>query len=342
MRDVVAIGSTTLDLFFKTRFDVIRWPKTPLGKALVVPLGEKFGTEDVHITIGGNAANAAVTFARQGFSCALFTKIGNDIAGREVLRTLRREHVGATLVEVTPRRRTSQSILLLQKGERSIITYHGAIDEFTLRRVRLDALKAAWWYVSLPGDSYKAFNRLLSYATRHGIKVALNPSYKHLVGAGRQQLVKHLKKLALLVLNEGEAALLTGIPFRNEKKVFKVLDNMVPGIVAVTQGQKGSMVSDGHHIYHARIFKEHNLADRTGAGDAFGAGFVAGLVRTGEQCAKGICNPRSISYALRLASANAASVIERIGATEGTLTRKQFETSSRWRRFPVSVKKIKA
>ena len=76
MYDVVTIGSTTVDAFWETDFELVPYPKTPSGKALAIPFGEKFGTEDVSYTLGGNAANAAVTFAREGFSAALFTTIG--------------------------------------------------------------------------------------------------------------------------------------------------------------------------------------------------------------------------------------------------------------------------
>ena len=50
----------------------------------------------------------------------------------------------------------------------------------------------------------------------------------------------------------------------------------MPGIVAVTSGPDGATVSDGNYIYHAGTFRETKLVDRTGVGDAFGSGFVAG------------------------------------------------------------------
>lgn len=327
--DVIAIGSTTRDAFFETDFKVAKW-KTPSGKALIVPLGEKFGTERVRFTSGGNAANAAVTFARQGFRTGIFTKIGEDAAGEELRRIWKRERIDTAGVQ-TSAKPTSYSVLLLQGGERSIITYHGAIDEFNLREASLPKLKSKWWYVSLPGESYRAFEPLLAFAAKNNIKVALNPSYKHFAGAGRRSLLKHLKDITFLVVNEGEAASITGIPFSREKEVFRKLDELVPGIAAVTSGRRGVTVSDGSYIYKAGIFKNRNVIDRTGAGDAFGSGFVAGLLRKNEKCEKGRCVPENVEYAIRLASANAASAVERIGATEGILTRGEFDRSGRFR-----------
>jgi len=340
IRDVTAIGSTVRDAFFEVDIPLISWEKTPSGKAFVIPFGEKFNAEKAYFTLGGNAANASVTFARQGLLTSLYTKIGSDAAGNEVLKILRREKINTRLVGRSADLPTSYSVLLLKGGERSIITYHGAIDEFNLKDVNPKALRSKWWYVSLPGDSYKSLSGILSYARKNKIKVALNPSFHHLVGDGRKQLLKHLKDIKFLVVNEGEAAKLTGIPFKKEKEVFEKLDELVPGIVAVTSGRKGVTVSDGNYIYKAGIFKNEKVADRTGAGDSFGSGFVAGLIRKREKFKKGFPKPENVEYAIRLASANATSVVEQIGGTEGVITKSEFDSSARFKNLKITKSEI--
>ncbi len=49
--------------------------------------------------------------------------------------------------------------------------------------------------------------------------------------------------------------------------------------------------------------------------------------------------PEDICYAVRLATANATAGVEKVGATEGTLTKKDF-ASPRWKKLPISVRKI--
>ena len=342
IKDVIAIGSTTRDAFFEADLPMIDWADAPSGKAFAIPFGEKFGVKNAHFTIGGNAANASVTFARQGLRAGLFTKIGNDAAGEETLKFLRREGVDTRLVGKSKTLPTSQSVLILQKGDRSILTYHGAIGEFSLKNVNPKLLRSKWWYVSLPGDSHKALSGILDYARKRKIKVALNPSYRHLIGDGKKQLLKHLGDLSLLIVNEGEAAEITGIPFKREKEVFEKLDRLVPGIVAVTSGKDGVTVSDGTFIYKAGVFKEKGVVDRTGAGDAFGAGLVAGFLRKKEKFKGGKPKPENIEYAIKLASANATSVIEHVGATDGILKRRDFDASPRFKKFNVARKEIGA
>ena len=337
--DIVTIGSTTRDAFFKTEFKTVKYPKTPTGKAYLIPIGEKMGVKDVYFTLGGNAANAAVTFSRQGYKTAVFTRVGQDVAGEEVRRRLKKEGISTELVS-TSKLPTAYSVLLLQNGERTILSYHGAIDEFSLNNINWQKLKARWWYVSLPGESYKLLGKLLAAAKKMNVSVALNPSFKHLT-QGRHELIKSLKGVSFLVLNEGEAAALTGISFKKEAEVFKKIDGLMPGIVAVTSGSKGVTVSDGKFVYKAGIFKEKKVVDRTGAGDAFGSAFVAGLLRREEYCrVKGICNPNNIEYAIRLATANATATVEEFGATEGSLTKREFDSASRFKSLKILKKKI--
>ena len=57
--------------------------------------------------------------------------------------------------------------------------------------------------------------------------------------------------------------------------------------------------------------------------------------RKRENCEKGKCEPVNIEYAIRLGSANATSVIEKIGAKPGILTKAEFEKGERWRNLPI-------
>ena len=140
-------------------------------------------------------------------------------------------------------------------------------------------------------------------------------------------------------MNRQEASTLTKISYSREKELFKKFDELVEGIAVMTEGDKGVLVSDGFRIFKAGVFKNKEIIDRTGAGDAFGAGFVAGLIHSKENCQKGICGLKNIEYAIRLGSANATSVVESLGAQTGALTKKEFN-SSRFKHLKISIEKI--
>ncbi len=339
MFDVITIGSATRDAFFKVNFDTVRWPKTPSKKAYALPVGEKLEVKSTLFTIGGNSANVSVTFARQGWRTACVAKVGCDVSGEEIRRRLVREGVDARYMSCTTKAPTAYSVLLAQGGERTILGYHGASDLFSIDDVELPRLMARWWYVSLAGESHTMFPALVRYAKKNNISLAFNPSGHHLRHK-REEIIRLLKDMSFLVLNDEEAAILTGIPWKKEKEIFKKLDEWVPGILAVTSGRGGVTVSDGERVYKAGIFREKKLVDRTGAGDAFGAGFVAGLLKSEKLKMKNEkFSEKDICYAIRLASANATANVEEFGATEGTLTARGFK-DPRWKHLDIDVKKL--
>lgn len=340
MFDVTAIGSTTRDAFYDIDLENIRWPRAESGRAYVLPAGDKLEVKDIYFTIGGNSANSSVTFARQGFKTACAARVGADVSGEEIRRRLKKEKVDTSMISSHPTLPTAYSVLIREKGERTILSYHGASDSFSLNDLKWLKLKSRWWYLSLAGESDKMFKPLLRFARRHKIAVAFNPSGHH-IKHEKTEIIKSLPGISFLVLNEEEAALLTGISFKDERAVFKKLDKIAPGVLAVTDGRRGVTISDGRFVYKAGIFKEKKLVDRTGAGDAFGSGFVAGLMRRGVALGNiEKVKPSDIAYAVCLATANATSVVEKIGATEGILTKREFMNSPRWKNLKISVVKI--
>lgn len=340
MKDIIAIGSVTRDCFLDASgLDLEPFRKTPSGRAFRLPFGDKLEIRNMYTTIGGNAANAAVTFARQGFRTACVGEVGDDPNGWEIKRHLNAEKVSTDFLISTKRAGTAYSTLLLKNGERTILEYNGSSNLLDLKDNDLRSLKSGWWYVSLKGESMKTFGRLVAFARKNKIAVAFNPSGYHLRHDPRS-ILRHLRAISFLVLNEEEAALLTGIPFSREREVFKKLDALMPGILAVTNGSKGVTVSDGHSVYKAGTFKEKKLVDRTGAGDAFGSGFAASLLRSGVTL-KNIerVNGVQIEKAIRAAAANATSVVEHLGATEGALTRSGLN-GSRFKDLKMKIYKL--
>lgn len=337
--DVISIGSSTMDFFIETDFPSVPW-STPLGHAIAIPFGEKFSAKSSLMTAGGNAVNAAVTFRRQGLKTATVMKLGCDTPGEMVYSRIKDEGIKDKFVVWDDSSPTSRSVIILQKGERSIVTHQGSGAYLSAKDIDLRRLKAKWWYVSLSGNSYKLFPKIAKTAWEMGVKLAFNPTGHHL-REGKKQLIDNLKYVDFLVLNSGEAAELTGISFSNEAAVFKAIDKMAPGVVAVTKGNKGSTVSDGVNIFRTGIFKEKKFVDRTGAGDAFGSGFVAGLIRTREKCGQFGCDPENVMYAIRLATANAASVVEEVGASENVLYKKDFDGARRYGKLKIDITEVK-
>ncbi len=331
MYDIITIGTATRDVFLRSSvFKPIKDPHFtaslgfPTGVAECFAFGGKIEIEKPVLTTGGGSTNAAVTFARQGLASAAIISIGKDEHGKAVVVDLKKENVKPIITYARDLQTSYSTLMLSETGERTILVYRGASDY--MGRVSSAHLKAKWAYIvpgAIPLDRMKS---LVERFSAEGMRLAINPS-GYYIKLGAKALAPILDKCSVVIMNKEEAASLTGIAYDDERGIFKKIDEMIKGIAVMTDGPNGVTVSDGKVLYKAGIFKEQKLVDRTGAGDAFGSGFVASLISA----------PDDIKSAIRLASANATSVVEYIGAKEGILTKVKFESDSRWQDLPIET-----
>lgn len=322
MFDIITIGTATRDVFLRSpKFKVLKDPEHlkklgfVTGEAECFALGSKLAVEAPVFTFGGGAVNAGVTFARQGFRTGTLIKVGRDESGEALVAHLKKEKIAPLTARDTKTGTAYSVVLLTSNGERTILSYRGASETLARRDIPWRSLSARWAYVSPGAIPLPLMRELLTFLKKRGTSIAMNPS-GYYAGMGAEKLRPLMQLLDVVIVNREEATLITGVDFSKERRVFKKFDDLVPGIAVVTDGPQGAKVSDGRYLYTAETFKEKKLVDRTGAGDAFGSGFIAGLMRK-----------RDIHYALRVASANATAVVERIGAEEGIVNTKALEAS---------------
>lgn len=302
---VLAIGAAVQDVFLQGS---IFSPHNTVGGFMeqFVP-GSKNDVEQVTFSTGGGASNAAVTFARHGFRSSFLGRIGRDVAGRAVMEALHRDGVATKEVSLDDKQSTGYSVLLLApSGERTILTYRGASEIYNLRARQLAAHKADWYYISSLAGDFASLTMILRYAHRHHIKVAINPGKDEL---RRSKDFKALLPLiTLLSVNKQEAQML--FSGDTSLQLIRQAATQVP-LTIITDGPQGSVASDGQQVYHAGMYQNVPVIDRTGAGDAFSSGFTASLI-----------DGQSMERALLFASANSTSVVEQIGAKAGILTKR--------------------
>lgn len=319
MYDVITIGTASRDVFLESpTLKVLKDPAHlkklgfETGEAECFALGAKIEVLRPVIAAGGGAVNAAVTFRRQGLKTAAVVRVGVDEAGDAIVSFLKSERVTPMPIRDKKKGTAYSTILLTPGGERTILVYRGAAHDIGKKELKFKALHARWAYIVTGATPLTTLEALVLYLKRKGVKVALAPSRHHLE-MGYAKLKTVMRNADVFTLNREEAALLTGADYRRERRIFRKLDEWIPGIAVMTDGRRGAYVSDGVYFYRSGIFPEKQLKDRTGAGDAFGSGFVAGLIKKNDIC-----------YALRLAAANAMSVVEAVGANTGALTARAF------------------
>lgn len=333
--DIVTIGSATRDVFLKSGdLKVLKDPEHlkkigfESGEAECFALGAKIEIEQPILTTGGGATNSAVTFARQGLKTACITSLGNDSIAEDIRQELKKEGVEPIVATSTAHGTGYSTLLLTGGGERTILVYRGATSDLNDKDLSIEGVQAKWVYVVPGAIELSVIFALVKHFKTGGAKIAINPS-SHYLAMGFETLKPLLTLVDVVTMNREEAATLTGESFENETAICKKFDELVGGVAVMTDGPKGSVVSYQGTILRAGIFKEEVLADRTGAGDAFGSGFVAGLFESAA------VTEDALREGIRLGSANSTSVVEHIGAKEGILTKEQAR-AERWQNFTIT------
>ncbi len=346
MYDIITFGSATQDVFLKSNvFTEIKEEKKFFNqRGVCFALGGKIPISSVEFQSGGGGTNTAFTFNKQKFKVAYCGMVGEDYAGREIENELKKNKISGEFLFFTKKKHTNYSIVLSTKSDRTVLVYRGASEELKINDIPWQKLKTKWFYLApLSGKLSNLFEIILSFAKKNNIKVAINPGNSQLL-MPRQKIKKLLNMADILFLNQEEASLVTKIPYNREKEIFCTLDEWVDGIVVMTKGPLGVVVSDGKYFYKSSILSTRKVVDRTGCGDAFGSGFVSAIIkRTINKNYKKIVpkglNPTDIEYAIQYGSANATSCTQEFGAKNGLL--EGSKNLYKWGRLKIERVRIK-
>jgi ribokinase len=297
--DIVTFGSGVVDVFASTGI-------AEKDGRLDLEVGSKYLIEDLKMDVGGGGTNTAVAFSRFGLKVGCICGIGEDANGIEILTCLKEEKV-KFLGKVSEEVATGYSMIIdSKKNDRTILTFKGASNSVGIKDIK--GFRSPWlYYSSLLGTSFETQKELARRFVTGGGKLAFNPSSYSI----KSQDIRELLKLSyVLVLNKEEGEALCK-KYKKSGDVMKGLYSLGPRIVVVTDKDKIVRCYDGKREYNVVPDSKVKVVERTGAGDAFAAGFVAGL----------ICGYH-LERALRLGVEESEAVLGHFGAKNNLIRRK--------------------
>lgn len=306
MARIVSLGSALQDIYLIDRDDFAG--SKVAGNSIFgeLAIGTKVDIDRASYEVGGGGTNSAVSFARYGHEVIYMGSLSRDPAGEAVLACLDDENIDSSYVEFV-RGGTGCSVILLdvKKGERTILTHRGAAGKFDgLNADDLELINPDWIYVtSLRGDMYKLLE-FFEKAHQLGIKVMFNPGECELEQLPK--LVGLLSDVDVLLVNKREAAQI--VPGVVLSELLARLANYCQAVI-ITDGAMGSIATNHEEVWRLGVYEQVRMRDATGAGDAFGAGFLAKYA-----------DGAKFVDALQFGAANAASVVQKYGAKAGILT----------------------
>jgi sugar/nucleoside kinase (ribokinase family) len=280
-----------------------------------MPFGTKLPYDHFEIIEAvGNAANAAVAFARLGLDSSFVTNVGADTHGRDMIKALDKQDVDTRFVRINRGKKSNYHYVLWYKEERTILIKH---EEYDYHWPHLHPKETPKWvyFSSISDHAIQYHDQVADWLDENpDVKLAFQPGTFQMA-AGTHRLKRIYARSEVLILNREEAVLVGGGNHEDMHDLFNKLHELGARIVVITDGPNGAYASDGEHRFQMPLYPDPAPPiDRTGAGDSFASTFVAALIKG-----------NTIEGALQWAPINSMSVVQKVGAQAGLLTEKELE-----------------
>lgn len=268
-----------------------------------------FLVDDLQVRRGGVAANIAFGLGSLGADPVLLAAVGADFA--DYRSWLDRHGVDTTSVLISEIAHTARFVCTTDSAHNQIASFYpGAMSEARSIEISPVAERVGGLDLVLVGpNDPEAMLRHTAECRERGIPFAADPS-QQLAGMDGPEIRDLIDGAAYLFTNEYEAAL-------TEQKTGWTAAEVLArvGVRVTTLGKNGAKVETAAvgEVARVGVPAERGLADPTGVGDAFRAGFLAGLVWDVplERCAQ-------------LGSMLATYVIETVGTQEYEISAADF------------------
>ncbi len=261
--DVVGFGALNVDMLFKVQ--------------KLAGAEEESFIEDYTEACGGSAANTIVGLARLGCKTGFIGKVANDREGKLQIDCFSKEGVDTSgIIQATKGKSGSVMGFVDKKGARALYINSGVNDTIEPREINYGYLSQTKFvhFSSFVGEkSFRAQKKLLA-ALPNEVKISFDPGSVY-AQKGFAAIEPIIRSTYVLMPNAFELELLTGET--DYRKGADLMIGLGVKIVAVKLGDKGCYVTDGEEQLKVEPFKV-KAVDTTGAGDAFCAGFLYGLI----------------------------------------------------------------
>ncbi len=296
---ITVVGSLNMDL-------VVRSPRIPRPGETIIGSG-------FHYVPGGKGANQAVAAARLGAQVSLVGRVGQDGFANSLLESLAADDVDHTFVIQDREAATGVALIVVDDaGQNSIVVASGANMRLSPTDVEaaeavIAGADALLLQLEIPLETVI---RAAELARAQQVQVILNPAPARALPAELLALVD------VLIPNESETALLTGMPVGSQAEAEAAADALRKrgiGAVILTLGEQGALLAreTGAHLFPAF---DVTPVDTTAAGDAFVAGFAVALAES-----------KPLAEAVQWGNAAGALATTKLGAQSSLPTRWALE-----------------
>ena len=310
MTKILGIGNAVLDILAKISEKDLKKRKLLKGSMSLVEEAESsLMLNQIHPIkkdSGGSVANTIVGVSILGGDANFCGKVKNDEIGKIFEKNMQTSKVNFLCKKSESGLPTARCIVLVTPdGERTMQTFLGAsttLDSEDLEENFFDGTSflIIEGYLWSSPTARKAIEKAIKIAKQKKIKIMFSLSDQNLVKMYKNEFLKIVEEIDILIGNNDEYKALLNLP-NNEEILKKLTKDKCISIM--TLGKDGAMAFDTKKVYKVPSFKPSKILDTTGAGDMFASGFLF-KINKGE----------SIDEALRYGCKTASRIISQYGA----------------------------
>ena len=310
--DVICIGAALIDMIAQ----VARHPFDD----------DEVFVSDLTMLSGGAAANTAYACAKIGLSTAFIGKLGErDPFNEKIINDFKEVSVDTSLIKYSRDYTTGSAYVALnQKGERRIYANSGAANYLSKEDISTKELKNTKIIFLSSLQNIVPLLHAAKLGRNFNIPVILNPGML-IIDQGFDYIKKLLEKIEILILSQKEFKTLFNFK-ENDLSEDSIRERSVSlfalgiKVIVVTLGDKGAFLLTTTHDGLIRPLKLDEVIDTTGAGDAFSAGFIYGLVKNLN------LKFEHLSNNVKIGNFVAGNCIQKLGARNGIPRRNELKT----------------
>ena len=293
--DVVSLGAYVVDVIGRP---IDQFPEK--GRLTVF--------DELEMHSGGGANNTGIALAKLGINVGAMGRIGTDTFGDFVLETLETNRVDTRAMMRDAEINTPVTfVAVASDGERSFLHYMGTnsvvseddVNSDLIRSCKILHVAGAFVMPKLDGEPMA---RILRHAKEAGVMTSLDTVWDA-SGNWLKTLEPCLPYIDVFLPSIEEAEQITGLD--SPPEISKFLMDYGVQTVGLKMGERGSYVRTGKDEIYVPAYTA-DVVDATGAGDAYVAGFLAGIVMGWD-----------LERTSELASATGAACVTAIGTTAG-------------------------
>lgn len=265
---------------------------------------------------GGSAANTIYALGRLGVRCGFLGAVGDDTHGQTLLASLDSAAVDTSHIAGKAGQPSGQVVALVdRRGRRALYVLPGANGQLSRRDIDMEYVNGATYLhlSAFVGEHQLRLQRMVVDGMSPGVRLSLAPGALY-AARGWDQIAPLIAHSYILIINRDEVRQLTGEDLPEAAR--RCVATGCQLAVVTSGGDTGEVCTIYQRGQELRVpprVSPTEVKDSTGAGDAFAAGFLYGLLEG-----------KDLEACARLGEIMAVLSLRELGAREGLPIREEL------------------